>query len=229
MNNIINNVTNIDILKNEFSTKHKTKITNFLNNQFSEMLFQHIVTNKDWSLATGIDSVKYEKKQIPQNDNANNMQMKKVNSSFGKDHFTYIFYRSMNNVNVSYFEFTIRKVLNSFEFINILNDITGLQLTKLNTLFLSRYKASNFLSPHSDKGNGRLAFVLSMTKNWKPQYGGVLHFMNDERTEITESVVPSFNNFFIFHIPGNEGVPHFVSHVSPNVIFSRYAITGWFE
>ncbi len=230
MNQIVNSIENIDSLKSQFAINNKVKITNFLNAQFAELLFQHIVTNKNWSLATGIDKVKYEKKHMPQNDNANNAQIKRVSSSFGKDHFTYIFYRSMNNTgNVSYFEFTLRKILNSFEFISILNEITGLHLSKLNTLFLSRYKSNNFLSPHSDRGNGRLAFVLSMTKNWKPQYGGILHFMNDERTEILESIVPSFNSLFLFHVPDNEGVSHFVSHVSPNVVYSRYAITGWFE
>ena len=45
---------------------------------------------------------------------------------------------------------------------------------------MSRYKGGHFLSPHSDKGNGKIAFVISLTKKWKPEYGGILHFMNDD-------------------------------------------------
>jgi Rps23 Pro-64 3,4-dihydroxylase Tpa1-like proline 4-hydroxylase len=53
--------------------------------------------------------------------------------------------------------------------------------------------------------------------------------MNDNRTDIIDSFVPLFNSFIIFKVPTESGIPHFVSHVSPNVKFSRYAITGWFD
>lgn len=126
-------------------------------------------------------------------------------------------------------EFTIRKVLGSPEFIEFLNSITGLGLTQLTTLFLSKYKSGNFLSPHSDKGNGRLAFVLNLSMGWKPQYGGNLHFMNEDRTEIIETVVPEYNSFYVFYVPDGTGIPHFVGHVAPGIKVSRYAVTGWFN
>ena len=134
----------------------------------------------------------------------------------------------MNNKNLSYYEFKLRDKLNSAEFINALNEITNLNLTKCNTMFLSKYKSGHFLAPHSDKGNGTLAFVLYLTKNWKPHYGGNLHFMNDERTEITSSHTPSFNNMVIFEVPKDIGISHYIGHVAPNVKHIRYAITGWF-
>jgi Rps23 Pro-64 3,4-dihydroxylase Tpa1-like proline 4-hydroxylase len=130
---------------------------------------------------------------------------------------------------MSFLEYSLRKMLDSKEFINILNEITGLDLKNLTTMFLSKYKSGNFLSPHSDKGNGKLAFVINLTKFWKPQYGGALHFMNNDRTEIIDTIVPSFNTFFIFNVPSDTGIPHFVSHIAPNVKYSRYAITGWFS
>ena len=105
-----------------------------------------------------------------------------------------------------------------------MNKITGLELTHLTTLFISKYKSGNFLSPHSDRGNGRLAFVINLTKFWKPQYGGNLHFMNDDRTEILDTFVPEFNNLVVFYVPEGDGVPH----VDPNVKHNRFAVTGWF-
>jgi len=229
-NEIINEFSDeyIKLIKTEFSKKYKLKISNFLNDEFAEKIFKYSFLEKNWVLATGIDKMKYEKKQSLENDKINQTQIKNVNKAFGKGSFAYIFYRSMNNKNMSYIEFSIRKILNSEFFINFLNNITGLQLTKLNTLFLSKYKSGNFLSPHSDKGNGTLAFVINLTKFWKPQYGGNLCFMNEDRTEIIDTIVPEFNSFFIFHVPEEKGIPHFVSHVAPNIEHSRFAITGWF-
>lgn len=226
---IINEINDIEELKNDYLIKKKLKINNFLNNVFVESLFKYIYLDKNWMLATGIDKNKYEKLSNQQNDKINTLQIKNVNNAFSKDQFTYIFYRTMNGVKMSPFEFVLRQTLGSKDFIDKLNNITGLGLTKLTTLFLSKYKSGSFLSPHSDKGNGRLAFVINLSKFWKPQYGGVLHFMNEERTEIIESFVPSFNTFFIFEIPSDKGISHFVSHVSPNVKHNRYAVTGWFD
>ena len=228
MNNILNNIDNIDELTLNFEKNKKLKINNFLNIQIAEAIYKQVYLEKNWLLASGINKNKYEKVDNISNQKANMLQIKNVISSFGNDQFSYIFYRSMNASTMSYLEFVIRQTLSSPEFIEILNKITNLGLTKLTTLFLSKYKTGNFLSPHSDNGNGRLAFVLNLTKNWKPQYGGVLHFMDENRIEIIESFVPGFNNFIIFYVPDGKGIPHFVSHVSPNVKFSRFAITGWF-
>ena len=104
--------------------------------------------------------------------------------------------------------------------------LTGIKVSYVNKLFISKYKSGHFLSPHSDIGNGKIAFVLNLTKNWKPQYGGILHFLNEERNEIIESFVPQFNSLILFEVP-EKGIPHFVSHVVPDTKNTRYAITGW--
>jgi len=234
MNNeeyIINNIQdeNIIILREIFQDLKRLKITNFLVSNFAESLYKNSLNEKNWSIATGIDKNKYEKKDTQQNAKANALQIKNVNSAFVNDRFSYIFYRSMNGNNMSYFEFILRKTLNSSTFINMLNEITRLELTQLTTLFMSKYKSGNYLAPHSDRGNGRLAFVINLTKFWKPQYGGNLHFMNNERTEIIDTFVPGFNNLVIFYVPSGEGIPHYVSHVVSNVKYSRYAVSGWFN
>lgn len=232
MKNIINEIPDIEKLSEDFSNKKKLIIKNFLEINFAETLSRNVYLEKNWSLATGIDSVKYEKPNIPQNDKINNVQIKNVNNAFSNGHFSYIFYRSMNagrGQKMNFFEFSLRQTLSSPEFIAKLNIITGLNLTKLTTLFLSKYKSGCFLSPHSDKGNGKIAFVIHISKNWKPQYGGLLHFMNDDRTEITDTFVPSFNTLMIFEVPSENGIPHFVSHIVPGLKNVRYAVTGWFD
>lgn len=227
--NRINNINNIENIKAEFLQKQRVKINNFLEHQFAELLYKHALIEKAWILSTGIDKMKYEKNSTAQFQKLNDAQIKNVGNAFSNDRFSYIFYRAFNGEKMTFLEYSIRQMLSSNDFIDILNQITGLGLTKLTTMFLSKYKSGNFLSPHSDKGNGRLAFVINLSKFWKPQYGGVLHFMNEDRTEILESFVPSFNTFVIFHVPEEKGIPHFVGHVAPNVKHSRYSITGWFD
>lgn len=229
MENVINKIENMEELKEIFKQKERLRISNFLKMQFAEFAFKQAFSEKNWILATGIDKVKYEKPDNIQNQKINALQIKNVNNAFVKDQFSYIFHRAMNSKNMSYLEFTLRKYLNSEIFINKLNEITGLGLSQLTTLFMSKYSSGNFLSPHSDKGNGRLAFVINLTKYWRPQYGGNLHFLNDDRTEIIDTYVPQFNTFVIFHVPEEKGIPHYVSHVTPNLKLSRFAVTGWFN
>ena len=231
MNNIIVELSDEVLIefKRIFLEKKRLKISSFLSPDFLQILSKQVITEKKWKLATGIGPNKYEKDVTPQNEKINSLQIKNVATAFGEDNFSYIFYRGFPGKNMSISEYTIRKVLGSSEFINLLNSITELNLTQLTTLFLSKYKSGNFLSPHSDKGNGRLAFVLNLSMGWRPQYGGNLHFMNDERTEIIETVCPEYNSFYIFHVPEENGIPHFVGHVAPGVRLTRYAISGWFN
>ena len=216
-------------LKTDFALFRKVKIENILDESFAEKLYAFIHSDKNWNLSSGIDNIKYEKGTGVQFQKMNELQIQRVHFAFSEDRFSYFFHRSMNNTRgLSYFEFKIREKLNSVEFISVLNEITGLGLTKLNTMFLSKYKSGHFLAPHSDRGNGTLAFVLYLTKGWKPQYGGNLHFMNEARTEITESFTPCFNSMVLFEVPVEKGIPHYIGHVAPHVKQNRYAITGWF-
>jgi len=224
---IINNI-DTDNLNTEFINNKILNISNFLEETFAEQLYKNAILEKNWILSTGINNNKFEKPNTIQYEKINLLQIKNINNAFSNDNFSYSFFRSMNNVKMSYLEFTIRKTLNSKEFIELLNQITGLNLTKLTTLFMSKYISGNFLSPHSDRGNGRLAFVINLTKYWKPQYGGNLHFLNEERTEIKHTFTPSFNNFIIFEVP-EKGIPHYVSHIAPLVKYPRISITGWFD
>lgn len=222
------NLNEINEYKKYFLKNKKILIKNILVDKIAELLYKHAKLEKNWILSTGYDSVKYEKKVCKEYDKINTIQIRKIQEKFKNNNFSYIFNRSMNNKNPSFLEYNLRKYIGSKNFINYLNDITELKLTKLNTLFLSKYKGGNFLSPHSDRGNGKLAFVLNLTKDWKAEYGGILHFMNQEKTKIVDSYVPFFNDLLLFEVPEN-GIPHFVSHVVPYIKNERYSITGWFE
>lgn len=88
------------------------------------------------------------------------------------------------------------------------------------------YRQGDFLTGHDDKtgGHKRLAaFVLNMTPAWRPDWGGILQFI-DERGQIAEGYVPTYNALNIFQVPAE----HLVSQVAFYGGF-RYSITGWFH
>ncbi len=191
-------------------------------------LFLHRLLPQYWVCAT---CVKRDRQEFPFNHKQIPARERAVKEAFGRGDFSFFFYRTFNATPGQYspLEFEIRTYFSSPPFIEMLNQVTGMGLTTLNTLFVSKYTSGSFLSTHSDKGNGRLAFVLHMTKGWKPPYGGHLHFLDQAREKVIETFTPEFNTMMIFEVPEEEGIPHFVGHVAPNVPIPRIAITGWFS
>jgi len=228
---LIQNIEKYDLSNyiEKFNQKKIIQIKNILNTDFAEEIYKYIFLHKNWNLSSGFDKFKFMKPLQKQFDKANELQVKNINDKFKNDSFTYIFHRTMNNTKPDYLEYLIRKQLSSPEFIHMIKQITNIEVSSLSTLFLSKYKPGHFLSPHSDKGNGKIAFVLNLSKFWKPQYGGILHFLDEERKNIIDSYVPDFNNIILFEVPEDHDRPHFVSHIVPNIKHSRYAITGWYN
>ena len=188
---------------------------------------------KNWWYCSAFDG---QDKLIIESDDDTDEQIQdikaKVHRAFGAGKFSYFFYRTYQNhfPDCGCLECeTIRAMFQSAEFISFLSELCGQRFKKNNEIFISRYDAGSFLTVHNDNGNGKVAFVLGMTCDWLPQYGGNLHILNNSRTSIRKIIIPQFNTLTVFHIPEIGGIPHFVSHVSPEVTASRYAITGWYS
>ena len=92
-------------------------------------------------------------------------------------------------------------------------------------VFLSNYKKNDFLSLHHDINKGDIAVTISLSYDWDPVYGGILHFCDDEKN-IYKSVVPKLGNINIFKLDPNKGIDHFVSPV--NVDKNRYTLVAWY-
>ena len=81
-----------------------------------------------------------------------------------------------------------------------MNSITTEKYTGSDEVFAACYTVGDFLSPHVDSPNGTLGFVLQMSKNWLPEYGGLLHFMDDNRTVVERIEVPEYNSLTLFYL-----------------------------
>ena len=89
----------------------------------------------------------------------------------------------------------------------------------------TRYRAGHYLNEHDDEKAGagrRLAYVLNLTPEWRPSWGGLLAFL-DHDGHVAEAYTPAFNALNLFRTPQ----PHMVSQVSAFAAAPRLSITGW--
>jgi Rps23 Pro-64 3,4-dihydroxylase Tpa1-like proline 4-hydroxylase len=111
------------------------------------------------------------------------------------------------------------------EMVEFMRELTGIGDIALADGHASRYRSGHFLTAHDDSNvdmGRRAAYVLNLTPQWQPDWGGVLQFY-DERGNIVRGFTPAFNTLNIFKVPQ----PHSVSWVTPLAGAPRYAVTGW--
>lgn len=84
----------------------------------------------------------------------------------------------------------------------------------------------HFLTRHRDADNSgkrRLAYTIGLTKNWHPDWGGLLQFYEDDGTP-RDAWAPAFNTLNLFDIDHI----HSVTHITPYALEPRLSIVGWF-
>jgi len=111
--------------------------------------------------------------------------------------------------------------------ISLIREITGAMDISYADCQATRYQAGQFLTTHNDDLEGkdrRIAYVFNFTRNWRPDFGGLLLFL-DEQGHVEEGYLPLFNSLNLFRIPAH----HCVSYVAPFAHGYRYSISGWFR
>jgi len=131
-----------------------------------------------------------------------------------------------NNEKPDMFVYRLMQYFAEDAFFEFVHQVTG--DTSINRIdgHATRYAAGHFLKLHGDESSfeqRRFAYVLGMTRDWHPDMGGLLHFLDDSGAVI-DSFTPSFNTLTLFKVPA----PHVVSYVAPWVSGERLSITGWF-
>ena len=109
--------------------------------------------------------------------------------------------------------------------IGFMRTLTGLADIAFADAHATRYRTGHFLTAHDDLNDQmgrRVAYVMNLTPQWRPDWGGYLQFY-DERGNLSEGFVPAFNVMNLFRVPQ----PHSVSWVTPLAGAARYSVTGW--
>jgi hypothetical protein len=140
--------------------------------------------------------------------------------------FSYV-YRRTNDLSKqkhSYLQLFESKIFRKF-----LSEVTGYDNLEFseNHCFVSNYESGHYNGPHTDGNNGKIAFVFHMSKDWKPQYGGLFMRMDWDFQTINKAVCPPFNTLSIFDV--SNGAPHLVSEVAQGTSNKRISYTGWYQ
>ena len=128
---------------------------------------------------------------------------------------------------------TYLKMFQTSLFKDFLSKITGYEDLEYEdqSTFVSNYESGHYNGPHTDGNDGRrIAFVYHLSKDWKPQYGGLFMRMDWDWKTVNKVVVPPFNTLTIFDtkFEGKEGSPHLVSEVAQDCSNKRISYTGWY-
>lgn len=121
----------------------------------------------------------------------------------------------------------IYAAMNAAPILDAIRTITGAAIDFCD-MQATRYGPGHFLTVHHDEVEGKnrkLAYVLGLTDNWSPTWGGQLQFLDRKHQSVTRAFVPKFNALSIFSVPA----PHHVSQVATFAPASRVSLTGWFR
>jgi SM-20-related protein len=116
-------------------------------------------------------------------------------------------------------------LMSSDPMLAVLRTITGCDDISFTDGHATAYGPGDFLTCHDDDVEGaqrRAAYVFGLTRNWRPEWGGLLLFHDDEDRTVAGHV-PRFNTLDLFSVPRR----HSVSLVTPAAPVRRYAVTGW--
>lgn len=119
------------------------------------------------------------------------------------------------------------QALNSDQLLSQIREITGDDTINSANAQVTRYTPGQFLTRHNDvndKEQRRVAYVISLTPVWHPDWGGLLQFYSQDGSP-TYSYSPVFNSMMLFDVKH----PHSVTYLTPFAQQPRLSVTGWFK
>ena len=208
----IYNETNIVVIPNFISENILQNIRHEIEN-YPWWSYSMIPNNNNWT-------VKYD-------TNISNENITECAENLEGKRFSYRFRRTQGEHYETCYcvSCKLTDTISSFPVTDLLCKIVGCRNLRPGEIFLSNYSKDDFLSIHHDKKKGDISVTFSLTYDWNPVYGGLLHFC-DEMHNIYKSVVPTLGSLTIFKLDPTNGIDHFVSCV--NVNKNRYTLTAWY-
>ena len=229
---MLNESLNIEELRKVYGSKHRINIKNAFDVDVAQKVLLALENDIPWQLAymeKGVASLLSAQQLAGMTEDQLQVVYRKI-TQLGAQGFQFCYYHysvSHRNFEIcpshSYIN-TFRECLSSDEFFEFARSVTGIEEIKNIEIQTARYTGGNYLMMHNDsqKPERRVAFVLNLTRQWQIDWGGLLHFIN-QQGQVVETFVPAFNSLTFFTVP----MLHKVSYVMPFVKESRYTVTGW--
>jgi Rps23 Pro-64 3,4-dihydroxylase Tpa1-like proline 4-hydroxylase len=220
----------IDALAARFAATNRLQIRDFFQPHVADAIRRHVMAS-NWQLSYRDDSGD-RNVTLAELDRMNGEQRGRLHESINdvaRRKFQFAYFSNLVTLDAQrgddHLLARMIRYMSGDEFLGVMRRITG--DSSFNRLFgqATMYAQGNFLRGHNDEvevEDRRFAFVLNLTQDWRPDWGGLLHFINDDM-DVIDSFMPHFNSLSLFKVPQW----HYVSYVAPYATTERYAVTGW--
>lgn len=224
-----------EALAKVYAETGRLQVPNFFTEETANALHELISTNKTWFSAYNEGDNYYEvpvasMMNMPREQKIQFMQKVQLGAQRGFQYFFDQYYMTeaiRNGREAGHPLHQMHDYVNSGGFLDFMRVLTGTPEIDRSDSFASQYLPGHFLTTHDDTHANEdrvAAYTISMTKNWNPNWGGNLMFL-DETGNITGGFKPAFNTLNIFKVPQ----AHAVQHVAPFAGERRLSYLGWLK
>lgn len=225
----MNEILNVDMLNNTFLKNGIVRIYDFLTTSSAEQLRQCLESKIDYANAFHLAGM---------NRQASDDEIAKLNNETRLGLYNDIYKAAAKGSGFLYGRHKIEpdskpeltnalSLLNSAHMLDLIKVITNKNSLTHADGQATRFRVGDFLTRHVDDIPGetrQIAYVLGMTENWHPDWGGLLQFF-EKSGQPTDSWSPTFNSLTLFDV----NKIHSVTSIAPFSEKKRYSITGWFR
>lgn len=229
----INPKLNPKALNKIYLEQGRLQVPNFFTEETAQYLLSLLLNNKNWNLAYNSGNNFYES-PIAELDKLTPEQkqnfMKQIFAKAGKN-FQYVFIQYYISQAIKLNEepghplHQVESFVNSDYYLDFMRELTADTSIKKADSYASIYDKEHFLTEHDDlhsKHNRVAACVFNFTQCWDRNWGGHLAFF-DEKGNIEEAFIPTFNTLNILSIPQK----HAVQQVTAFAQEKRYSLLSW--
>lgn len=222
-------------LGEELRRKRRLQIRNFLEPDSAERLYQALRANRVWYLTFNDGA---ENSEMPLSSFADmpppqrNLFLQRVNGR-ATSQFQFLFIQYYVSEAIRRGEdpghplHAMHNFMNGGACLDFMRRLAAEPQIKEVDVLASLYQRGHFLTNHDDTHGSRdrvAAYVVNLTKNWNPNWGGHLAFF-DKNGNIEDAFCPSFNTLNVFLVPQ----PHAVQQITPFAGDVRTSFAGWLQ
>ena len=227
-----------DALADEFTREGRIQVRDFLTNGAAEEIFQILSSRTPWGVAWPAGDV-FSPQAIEAHElgeSAADTQREITQKTYGaaasgEYAFQFARYPILNAYLGKWAEGGPHDLLlehiNAPEFLDFIRKVTSIPSIKKGDAQATLFAPGHFLGRHIDSHVAEgwvVAYVMNFAKDWHPNWGGYLNFLDDEG-DVVAGYRPRFNALNMFKVPRT----HMVTYVPPFAPIGRFAITGWFR
>lgn len=229
---MINDHIDVDHCRRELALRSRVQIPDFLQADAAEALADELSTRTPWHLAerSSGESRTTPRGAYPDDAGFEALLQRGYALAAGQYQFSYDSYMLVRAAKEGWdpalLAHHVLRFLNTPTFLEFARYLGGDPTLTHASAQCTRYRPGQFLMPHQDLDvdeGRRYAFVINLSREWKPDWGGQLQFVDDATGAITETFLPRWNSLSLFRVPQT----HQVTLVSPWAARPRHAITGW--